>query len=98
VDSYIEYRCPNIYTHNGKKYECRAELGGPSIKTLLSHDYSTPFKDLRYCPKCHVFWEITTKNSEGLPEYVLLPRDTKIKFLKPWLSSAEGRINRHGKA
>lgn len=66
-------------------------MGGPSIETILSHDFSKgPFEDLRYCPKCKIFWRVIIDDVNMIPRYTMLNKEEKIKFIKPWMSNVEG--------
>jgi hypothetical protein len=48
--------------------ECRAPLGGPSLSTLYSHDFSvSPFVDIRYCRKCRALIRVTIKSLREIP-------------------------------
>jgi hypothetical protein len=81
---FLEYRCPNVIGKGGKKYQCRAELGGPSVKSLLAYDFSRgAFKDVRFCPKCHCFFEITLNTNKFFPVYRVIKKGDRIKFTQP---------------
>lgn len=64
--------------------ECKSRIGGPSLKTLMNHDFSkSSFIDIRLCPKCG--WiKVTIENLETVPKMeVLGKKNVVIDFESP---------------
>lgn len=84
-DYFIEFRCPNTL-FEGDSYTCSGELAGVSLKTLRALDFTkAPFEDIRYCPKCGIFWHIEIKNLTDRPEFTEIkrkPGEKSINFVK----------------
>jgi len=88
VNMYIEYRCPNVTTKDGVSRECRAIMGGPSKGSLSSYDFSKrPFKDVRFCPKCKVFYEVVLNDINMFPIYRVIEKGHHIEFQKPFIDN-----------
>ena len=88
--TYLEHTCPNCPTE-GTHFTCLGEMGGPSIDTILAHDFSKgPFEDLRYCPKCRIFWRVIIDDADMKPKYIMLDKKEKVQFVRPWISNVEG--------
>ena len=82
---FLEYRCPNTTENKGIKYQCRAILGGPEVESLMGFNFIKAFKDIRFCPKCHTFFEVTLINNKLLPTYRVIKKDEKIDFTQPFV-------------
>jgi hypothetical protein len=61
--------------------ECSHTLGGIEVETLLSHDFSKPFIDIRYCSDCHAYYRIIIKSTHDIPEITMFEREDKL----PWI-------------
>lgn len=84
---FLEYRCPNVIEKNGTKYPCRAILGGPEVESFESYNFIKAFKDIRFCPKCHTFFEVTLISNKLLPTYRVIKKDEKIDFTQPFIDN-----------
>ena len=81
-ERYLEFRCKT--THGDSSWECRRELGGPSVASLEAHDFSKgPYRDCRYCPTCQTMWEITIPSLKGIPVFRPLAKDARLDFVEP---------------
>lgn len=61
--------------------DCRSPLGGPSLDTLLNHDFTkAPFVDLRYCRNCRTVFKVTIKALDQIPVVEAVPKDEKIEY------------------
>lgn len=78
---FLEIRCR--CKQKNTPLECRSLFGGPSIDTLLNHDFdSSPFIDVRYCPGCKRMIKITINSLNQIPIIEALPKHEKISFKK----------------
>lgn len=77
-NQFIELRCKT--TQGTGAFECRKELGGPSVETLKAHPFdSAPWEDVRYCPACRTMWHISIASLSGTP--VLTPIENRVNFV-----------------
>jgi len=78
--NYLKIECPNRLREDYPAYECHHLLAGVAIETLGMHDFSKPFKEMRYCQSCNVFWEVTIEKMGGVIAFDLIT--TPIEFTK----------------
>ena len=71
----LELRCIHKPDDIGDRV-CNGELAGPSMVTLMSHDFSEPFEDIRYCGRCLHFLHIKIKSLTCVPEITPIPKKT----------------------
>lgn len=82
VDGFLEIRCR--CKKKNLPLECWSLLGGPSLNTLLNHDYSlSPYIDIRYCPECRRMIKVTINNLTDIPIIESLPKEQRLNFIKP---------------
>lgn len=78
---FLEIRCR--CKQKNTPLECRSLLGGPSIDTVLNHDFSSaPFIDIRYCPGCKRMMKITITDLTTIPVIEALPKQYRLNFKK----------------
>lgn len=91
-DVFLDIVCKN--QQKNTPLECRQHLGGPSLDTILSHDFSkAPFVDVRHCLKCRTLIRITIKSVKEVPviEAVTLGAEVEFKPLEEVFGFAEIR-------
>lgn len=96
-DVFLDIVCKN--QQKNTPLECRHHLGGPSLDTIFSHDFSvSPFVDIRYCPKCRVLIRTTIKSVKEAPviEAVTLGVDVEFKSLEEVFGFVEVHRNVRG--
>lgn len=77
---FLKLKCRGRQRHT--PLECRTLIGGPTLETLQSHDFSKgPFVDVRFCHECRRWNKVTLISLDGVPEMEVLPKGTKINFI-----------------
>lgn len=56
--------------------DCRNPLGGPSVASVMNHDYfKGPFEITAYCKKCHRLNRVTLSSIKSIPVIEVIDRD-----------------------
>lgn len=94
---FIEFRCPN--SPDTTDTECRTLCGGIGLTTLETHDFSSPFEAVFYCPSCRGFFKVSIPAINSSPVYSVLQKDEKLDFTRSedffGLESVIGRRQKH---
>jgi hypothetical protein len=95
---FIEFRCPN--SPDATDTECRTLCGGIGLTTLETHDFSSPFEAVFYCPTCRGFFRVTISALNSIPVYSVLQKADKLDFTRSedffGLESVIGRRTKNG--